>query len=204
MPVAIIGAGPVGLAAAAHLVSSGESFVLFDAGEAVGANIMKWAHVRLFSPWEFNVNKAAKQLLQSSGWIAPDDAAIPTGRELVEAYLKPLAELPEMKPYIHVNAKVTAVSRKGINKVKSQGREQLPFEIHVNKNEERYVFEAKAVIDASGTWSNPSPVHSAGVFTADEQALHNQIYYGIPDILGNHKERYSGKKFLSLEAGILQ
>ncbi|OMF37126.1 hypothetical protein BK133_07350 [Paenibacillus sp. FSL H8-0548] len=201
LPVAIIGAGPVGLAAAAHLVSSGESFVLFDAGEAVGANIMKWAHVRLFSPWEFNVNKAAKQLLQSSGWIAPDDAAIPTGRELVEAYLKPLAELPEMKPYIHVNAKVTAVSRKGINKVKSQGREQLPFEIHVNKNEERYVFEAKAVIDASGTWSNPSPVHSAGVFTADEQALHNQIYYGIPDILGNHKERYSGKKVLVVGSG---
>lgn len=55
MPVAIIGAGPVGLAAAAHLISREESFVLFDEGEDVGANIMKWAHVRLFSPWEFNI-----------------------------------------------------------------------------------------------------------------------------------------------------
>lgn len=201
MPVAIIGAGPVGLAAAAHLISRGESFVLFDAGEDVGANIMKWAHVRLFSPWEFNINKAARQLLLSNGWIAPDNTAIPTGKELVETYLKPLAELPEMKPYIHVKAKVTAISRKGVSKVKTQGREQLPFVIHVDKNGERFVFEAKAVIDASGTWTNPNPIHSAGVFTAEERSLHNQIYYGIPDILGDHKERYSGKRVLVVGSG---
>lgn len=201
LPVAIIGAGPVGLAAAAHLISRGESFVLFDAGEDVGANIMKWAHVRLFSPWEFNINKAAKQLLLSSGWVAPDHAKIPTGKELIDMYLKPLSELPEMKPYIHVNAKVTAVSRKGISKVKTQGREQLPFVIYVEKNEERFVFEAKAVIDASGTWTNPNPVHAAGVFTAEEQSLLNQIYYGIPDILGDQQERYSGKKVLVVGSG---
>nr|WP_312880002.1 NAD(P)-binding protein [Paenibacillus phytorum] len=95
LPVAIIGAGPVGLAAAAHLVTRGESFVLFDAGNAVGASVLKWAHVRLFSQWKFNVDKAARQLLTSHGWIAPNHSELPTGFEMVENYFKPFAELPE-------------------------------------------------------------------------------------------------------------
>ncbi|SFF04636.1 Pyridine nucleotide-disulphide oxidoreductase [Paenibacillus algorifonticola] len=201
LPVAIIGAGPVGLAAAAHLISKGESFLLFEAGNEVGANIKKWAHVKLFSPWQYNMDKAAKHLLLSAGWVAPGLTDIPTGKELVEQYLKPFSELPEISPYIHLNTKVTAISRKGLSKVRTYGREELPFVIYVNQQGKQLVFEARAVIDATGTWSNPNPIHSDGVFTAEEQSLNSQINYGIPDVLGKDKARYNGKKVLVVGSG---
>jgi thioredoxin reductase len=201
LPVAIIGAGPVGLAAAAHLVTRGESFVLFDAGKEVGAHLLTWSHVRLFSPWEYNIDKAARHLLTSNGWIAPNNSDIPTGLEMVEKYFKPFAELPQIKPFLHLNAKVTAVSRKGLNKVKTQGRDDLPFVLYAQKNGERIQVEAKAVIDASGTWNNPNPVISEGVWTAEEQSLSKQVCYGIPNVIGEHKDRYSGKKILVVGSG---
>ncbi|KRE50002.1 hypothetical protein ASG85_21350 [Paenibacillus sp. Soil724D2] len=201
LPVAIIGAGPVGLAAAAHLVTRGESFVLFDTGNSVGASVLKWAHVRLFSQWEYNIDKAARQLLTSHGWIAPNHSEISTGLEMVENYFRPFAELPEIKPFINLNTKVTAVSRKGLNKVKTHGRDDLPFVLHVEKNGERFLVEAKAVIDASGTWTSPNPIISEGVWTSEEQSLSKQVFYGIPDVLGKHKNRYSGKKVLVVGSG---
>src|SRR5579863_9392687 len=53
LPVAVIGAGPVGLAAAAHLVARGLAVQLYEAGPAVGANVRTWGHVRLFTPWRY-------------------------------------------------------------------------------------------------------------------------------------------------------
>lgn len=201
LPVAIIGAGPVGLAAAAHLVSKGEPFLLFESGNEVGSNIRKWEHVKLFSSWEYNVDKAARALLLSAGWSAPEDTAIPTGKELVDLYLKPLAELTQVSPFVHLNTVVTAISRKGLSKIKTKGREQLPFVLHAMENGVPTIFEAKAVIDATGTWSNPNPLRSDGVFASDEKALMDKIYYGIPDVLGKDKNRYSGKKVLVVGSG---
>ncbi|MBP1962993.1 NAD(P)-binding domain-containing protein [Paenibacillus aceris] len=201
LPVAIIGAGPVGLAAAAHLATRKEAFVLLEAGNEVSSNIASWSHVRLFSPWEFNIDKAARQLLSSHGWKAPNNSDIPTGLEMIENYFKPLANLPEIKPYLHFNAKVVAASRKGLSKVKTQSRDELPFVLHVEKNGERMVVEARAVIDATGTWTNPNPVLSEGVWTTEENSLSNHIFYGIPDVLGKHKERYVGKKVLVVGSG---
>src|SRR5688500_11422375 len=89
--VAVIGAGPVGLAAAAHLVERGIEPVVFEAGDAVGASICEWGHVRVFSPWELNMDPAAGRLLDDAGWTAPDLDAYPTGAEIVARYLEPLA-----------------------------------------------------------------------------------------------------------------
>ena len=55
-PIAVIGGGPVGLAAAAHLVTRGVPVRLYEAGETVAANVRDWGHVRLFSPWGFNTD----------------------------------------------------------------------------------------------------------------------------------------------------
>ena len=58
-PVAILGAGPVGLAAAAHLSLAGKAFILLEKGSEIAENIKSWEHVRLFSPWLYNVDNAA-------------------------------------------------------------------------------------------------------------------------------------------------
>src|SRR5215210_2153133 len=111
LPIAVIGAGPVGLAAAAHLTTRNIPFLLFEAANTVASNILSWEHVRVFSPWRYNIDKAARQLLEEVGWIAPDEEELPTGRELYEAYFKPLANLSVLQPFIHANSKVMAIGR---------------------------------------------------------------------------------------------
>ena len=87
LPVVVIGAGPVGLAAAVHLLNRGETPLVLEAGQTVGANIAQWAHVRVFSPWEFNTDPASRALLETHGWVAPPADAYPTGQELLDHYL---------------------------------------------------------------------------------------------------------------------
>ena len=65
-PIVIIGAGPIGLAAAAHLSERGEQFLVLEAGEAAGASMREWAHIKLFSPWKFNVDAAARRLTSAA------------------------------------------------------------------------------------------------------------------------------------------
>ncbi|MGN7177441.1 FAD-dependent oxidoreductase [Cytobacillus sp. SAFR-174] len=193
LPVAIIGAGPVGLAAAAHLTSRGQSFILLEAGKQAGANIKSWGHIRLFSPWRYNIDKAAASLLSANGWVQPQMETLPTGEELVEHYLKPLSSLPEIKPFIHLNTKVLSVGRKDTDKMKTANRDDIPFVIHTEQNGEYKTFESRAVIDAAGTWGNPNPASSSGIWLADERELKEKIFYGIPDVLGSEQQRYRNK-----------
>ena len=98
LPVAVIGAGPVGLAAASHLITRGLPVKVYEAGATVAAHVRKWAHVRLFSPWEFNTDPAARALLERHGWREPPGQAMPTGSELYDAYLKPSRKRPRWPP----------------------------------------------------------------------------------------------------------
>ncbi len=97
LPVAVIGAGPVGLAAAAHLLEKGEDPIVFEAGDSVGAGVRSWGHVRFFSPWRYVIDQAAARLLAPSGWTAPDPESYPTGDDLVDRYLEPLAAVPDFR-----------------------------------------------------------------------------------------------------------
>jgi len=151
LPVAIIGAGPVGLAAAAHLVSRGLRPLIFEAGLTVAANLESVAHVRLFSPWRYDIDQKAKELLEESGWTAPDPEALPTAGELRELYVLPLSRLPQIAPHIKLGYRVDAITRTGIDKVKSKGRNEMFFQIRVHNSEGSEDFRARAVIDASGT-----------------------------------------------------
>lgn len=105
LPVAVIGGGPVGLAAAAHLVSRGIPVKLYEAGAQVGTNLRDWGHVRVFTPWRYCVDTAARKLLESHGWRMPVAEAFPTGVEIVGRYVAPLASLPELAPSIETNAR---------------------------------------------------------------------------------------------------
>jgi thioredoxin reductase len=201
LPVAVVGAGPVGLAAAAHLEVRGIPFILFEAGSTVASNILSWRHIRVFSPWRYNIDKAARQLLEESGWVSPDEDGLPTGEELYSRYFKPFYELPFIKSNTFINAKVVSVGRKNIDKMKTTGREELPFVIQVLHNGEVMQFEAKAVIDTSGTWNTPNPIGSGGVYAVGEVENRDHIFYGIPDILNDHETRYKNKSVLVVGSG---
>lgn len=199
--IAIIGAGPVGLAAAANALERGLSPVVLERGPAAGHAIRQWSHVPMFSPWAFNVDRAAQRLLEASGWTRPDPDRYPTGGDLVSLYIAPLAEKTVLRDRIRFNAEVISVSRAGFDKVKTEGREAAPFLIRYRDENTIAKVMADAVIDTSGTWFSPNPAGAGGISAPGEVDARSQISYGMPDILGGRKPRYAGRRVAVLGGG---
>jgi cation diffusion facilitator CzcD-associated flavoprotein CzcO len=199
--VAIIGAGPVGLAAAAHVLERGLEPIVLEAGERVGHSVRQWGHVQLFSPWEYNIDRAAARLLATTGWNTPEPDRYPTGDELVERYLEPLASKTPLAAHIRTSSRVTDISRVGFDKLKTMDREAAPFEIRYQNGQGPKIVRADAVIDASGTWQSPNPAGANGLRAIGEAQAANRIAYGMPDVLGKDSARYAGKTVAVLGAG---
>ena len=201
LPVAVLGAGPVGLAAAANLAERHIPFVLFEAGDDVAASVRDWEHVQLFSPWRFNLDPAARRLLEPTGWQAPHPDEHPTGGELIDRYLAPLALLPAIAEDLRTNRLVTSVTRHGLDKVRSPGREDAPFVVITDGPHGLERTLAAAVIDATGTWTSPNPLGADGVPAAGERRAADRIDHGIPDVLGRDRHRYAGRRIAVVGSG---
>jgi thioredoxin reductase len=199
--VAIVGAGPVGLAAAAHVLERGLLPIVLEAGDSVGHAVRQWGHVQLFSPWQYNTDRAAARLLAATGWNSPEPDHYPTGTELLERYLEPLATKTVLATHIHTSSRVTDISRVGFDKLKTRGREAAPFEIRYQNGQGPKMVRADAVIDASGTWHSPNPAGANGLQAIGEKEAADKIAYGMPDVLGKDRARYAGKTVAVLGAG---
>lgn len=202
LPVIVIGAGPVGLAAAAHLRERGLAYLVLEAGPAVGAAIADWGHTRLFSPWEYNIDDAARRLLETTDWSAPDLQSLPTGQELIDQYLAPLAAA--LGDTIRCNTRVTAVSRTGMDKTRTTNREDTPFLVrvtHAQGTTEDLL--AHSVLDASGTWSTPNPLGQAGLPAPGEAEARatGRITAPLPNINGTDRQRFANRHVLVVGAG---
>jgi thioredoxin reductase len=201
LPVVVIGAGPVGLAAAAHVLSRNMRPLVFEAGPSAGAGIRRWAHVRMFSPWRYAVDAAAGAILEARGWVRPDGDSYPTGRDVVEQYLQPLAASPELEPFVRFDSRVVAVSRQHVDLMKDVGRSAAPLLVRVATASGEHDVLARAVIDASGTIETPGRLGSSGLPARGERAAADRIFYGIPDLGGIHHTRYAGKRVLVVGSG---
>lgn len=199
LPVVVIGAGPVGLAAAAHLRTRDMSYMVLEATDGVAACFRSTAHVRLFSPWKMNVDAAATRVLEQHAWKPPDPDGMPTAGELRSQYLEPLATA--LLPNVRFGTRVEQISRRGFDKVKTTGRELAPYVLRVRVNGQEEQLEARAVIDASGTWATPNWMGVNGLPALGEQAHSEHIRYGMPDILGSERERYAYKRVLVVGSG---
>ncbi|WP_019354781.1 NAD(P)-binding domain-containing protein [Streptomyces sp. AA1529] len=201
LPVVVIGAGPVGLAAAAHLLEQDIEPLVLEAGPSAGTAVREWSHVRLFSPWGEVTDPAAEKLLAPTGWAEPDAAAYPSGGDWAEQYLQPLAEA--LGDRVRFGATVTGVARAGRDRVVDADRGTRPYAVHVrcaDGHEERIT--ARAVVDASGTWNVPGPAGGSGLPALGEQAAADRITYRVPD-LGDPavRARYAGKRTAVLGSG---
>jgi thioredoxin reductase len=202
--VAVIGGGPVGLAAAAHILERGMAPIVLEAGPAAGHAVRQWQRVQLFSPWQYNVDKAAGRLLTATGWNSPQPDIYPTGAEFLERYLDPLANRTPLKDVIRTSSRVTAISRLGFDKAMTREREQAPFEIRYQNSKGSKglsSLRADAVIDASGTWWSPNPAGANGLPAFGEGEARSKISYGMPDVLGTDRARFAGKTVAVLGAG---
>ena len=201
LPVVVIGAGPVGLAAAAELVERGFAPLVLERGARAGADVAEWNHVRLFSPWSELVAPAAGRLLERTGWTRPGGEAYPTGSEWAGQYLRPLADA--LGGRVRFGAEVIGVTRRGRDRVVDSGRDEEPFTIHVRAadgSEERVT--GRAVVDASGTWSTPNPLGGEGLPAVGERSAADRIGYRVPD-LGDEtvRARYAGKHVVVAGSG---
>jgi hypothetical protein len=193
-PVVVVGAGPVGLAAAAHLAERGLEFVVLEAGPRVAAAIEEWRHVKLFSPWRYDLDQAAVRLLKDAGWVEPDLGALPTGGALIDDYLAPLTKLFDDK--IRYDAQVVAVTRVGFDRIRTTGRESAPFLVRLADGSELL---AAAVIDAAGTWRNPNVLGGSGIPARGE--AETDIAHALPDVLGNDRDRFAARRTAVVGAG---
>lgn len=191
-PVAVIGAGPVGLAAAVHLLQRGISPLVLEAGSTVGSNLLSVGHVPLFSPWRYNVDAEARRLLLGTDWREPDPDILPSAGALVREYLEPLARHPDLRDRIHYGARVAAVTRAGFDKVRTAGREHARFRLRIDSaNGHTEEILAVAVINASGTWATPNPLGADGLPARGENRAGEYIAYGMPDVLGEARAEYA-------------
>ncbi|GAA4831427.1 FAD-dependent oxidoreductase [Garicola koreensis] len=203
LPVVVIGAGPVGLAAAAHLVETGLDPLVLEAGDIPAAAITEWGHIRLFSSWRHNVDAAAQRLLQAQGWKEPDPAGLPTGAEFVAHYLAPLAAVPELVGRIRTGEQVIGISRGQRDKTHAQARSEAPFIVRVQSAQGLVDYRARAIIDASGTWGHPNPVGAAGLpaLGEDDPEVASTLLGGLPDVLSERRREVTGKHVLVLGGG---
>ena len=201
LPVAVLGGGPVGLAALANLLERGIPTVVLEAGQSVGAHLLEYGHVRLFSPWRYNVDPSMARHLSKTRWEPPGPDSLPLAADVVARVLEPFAKLPEVASSLHLNTKVMSVSRDGLDKVKTAGRDKAPFLVTAMRDGTLWHLRARAVIDATGTWSFPNPIGANGIAAVGEPASADRIFYGIPDVLGANRRRYLDKRTLVVGSG---
>ncbi len=201
LPVAIVGAGPIGLAAAANLTERGIDFVLLEAGDRIGASVVQWGHTRLFSPWKHLVDPAAKRLLAETGWVEPPADSLPTGGELVEKFLAPLAALPAIAGRTRLGVDVTDITREGMDRTRTNGRAQTPFLLRVRTADGVEELTARAVIDASGTYLTPNSLGSSGLDPLGLPEVADLVSHALPDVLGRERAAFAGRHTVVVGAG---
>jgi thioredoxin reductase len=196
-PLVVVGAGPIGLATAAHAQSRGLPTIVLELGAGAGAAVREWGHVRLFSAWSELVDPAAGQLLTANGWQRPDPAGYPTGQDWVTAYLAPLAEALAATDEVDVRFghRVVGVAKQGRDRLVDSGRDEAPFTVHVATETGTVLLTAGAVVDASGTWYGANPLGGDGLPAPGEAEHSHAITYGIPDLTDPAvRQRYAGKR----------
>ena len=122
--LAIIGAGPIGIELALFALQHGMTISVFECGESVGAQVLLWKHVMLFSPWSMNTSDQGRRVLEENGLKVPDCDAFSNGADFVARYLQPLAEHIRKHPSCNgltFNARVISIGRGALLKSESIG-----------------------------------------------------------------------------------
>lgn len=203
--VAILGAGPVGLDAALAAADAGWPFTVYETADQVGGNVRRWGHVRLFTAWPMNVSERMARHLRAGGYEPPEDNdRSPTGEELVERLLVPLARLPELAGNIAYGTRVLGVGREGLLKheeISTQERATHPFRIVLRQPSGHAVTAAASlVLDCTGTYATPNAAGDGGVPAPGEAELGERIVRWMPN-WARERDAWTGMTILLIGSG---
>jgi hypothetical protein len=173
--VAILGAGPTGLEAALAAAERGLPFTLYEAAPEAAGHVRAWGHVRLFTPWDLNVSPRMARHLEAAGREVPQGASCPTGHELADRLLAPVAALPAVAAGLRTGTRVRAVARQGLLKhqeIATPERGRRPFRLLLaDETGREWTERADMVIDATGTYGQPNSLGDGGIPAPGESAL---------------------------------
>lgn len=204
--IAIFGAGPLGLEAALYARFLGYEVAIYERGR-VAENVLRWGHVRLFSPFAMNRSPLALAALQAQDaqYAPPDDDQLLTGRQWAEQYLVPLSKTDLLVDHLHLQCTVLSVGRHDVLKGDAPGdahRADSPFRILLADAEGHERIEsADVVIDTSGVYGNHNCLGQGGIPAIGEIPSRSHIEYELPDVLGSDRERYAGRHTLLIGGG---
>lgn len=196
MRVVVIGAGPMGIAAAIGAADRGHDVTVLERGE-VGASLRTWGPARFFSPLHMNASPRMRALL-GDAW--PGDDALLTGPEYIARVLEPLVARDPLQGRVHTNVEVIAVARRGLTRGDYAGhplRAERPFRVLCANDES---FDAEAVLDASGGLTVPRPIGVGGLPARGESRIASTPIRTLGD-LASARDQLRGKTLLLLGDG---
>ena len=204
--IAVLGAGPVGLEAAAQAAHAGYPIAVYDRGD-VGEALGQWGHVRLFTPFGMNSTPLGLDLIRKEHpqHQLPGPNDLLTGLEYRDAYLVPLALTSKLGDAVKSRTFVVTVGRSGVLKADSPTdprRVAAPFRLLLrdDKGAERFD-EADIVLDCTGTYGRHAWLGDGGIPAAGEIAAEKQVSYGVDDVLGRRKAQYASKSVIVVGGG---
>ena len=204
--IAVLGAGPIGLEAALYARSLNLPVTVYERGR-VGEHLLRWGHVRLFSPFGMNVTSLGRNAIRADNpkHEFPHETECITGRQHVAAYLEPLARCTLLRDCIRKDTQVLHVGRHGFLKHEAPGearRGHQPFRLIVKeaKNREK-VEEADVILDCTGVYGQHRWLGEGGIPAVGEPAAESTVAYTLDDVLGERRGHYAGKNIVVVGSG---
>jgi thioredoxin reductase len=196
--VAVIGAGPMGLAAALGAIERGCETTVLERDE-VGASLRTWGPTRFFTPLRMNITSAMREIL---GDILPGDEELLTGPQFADI-LAELARRDPLRTRIRTRQSVIAVGRRGLMRSDYAGhplRGERPFRLLLDSRNGEEVLEADVVFDASGGYAIPRPFGADGLPARGELRLNSRAIRTLGELHGRRDE-LGGKRILVIGHG---
>jgi len=201
--IAILGAGPIGLEAALAAAEKGFPFTVYETAPRVAGQVGSWGHVRLFTSWDLDVSPRMRSSLTAAGRRPPEGDACPTGAELIEEVLQPIAALPQVQGHLRLGTEVRRVGRQGLLKheeIGTGGRAGRPFRLLVaDADGHESLASADVVLDCTGN-TQPNALGDGGIPAPGEASLDGTLAHDIPDF-DSDAAAWEGKTTFLIGAG---
>lgn len=177
----VIGAGPIGIAAALEAIDRRYDVTLLEAGEP-GDSLRKWGSTRFFSPFAMNATPRMRAMLNGS---SRDDDALLTGQEMIDAVLRPLAAQEPLRSRLKTHHRVLAIGRRGLTREEYAGhplRSERPFRLLADTPNGEETFESEIVLDATGGYRLPRAFGAGGLPAAGASRASSHILRSLGDL----------------------
>ena len=145
--------------------------VVLEAGPDVAHAVRQWGHVRMFSPWEYNVDRAAERLLDAVRLEHAAARPVSDRRRTGGAVSRAAGHAHVAEgPHPHREPRHRRRPRRLRQGEDARAARRRPSRSATRTARAPRQLLADAVIDATGTWFSPNPAGAGGLPAIGEDA----------------------------------